>query len=252
MKKQLLVLISLLALAGCGSTETPTPSTPTPSNPSGETTNTNHQGPASYYDPQAVDLTKEEVAINNLSDDFYDTTKWEAFSDGDHFAAPEIQTSGAMKFRNTNAAFNLGDYSNKSFSMSVRGNNDWQMWLLSSNKANSGGHHIKLECQYNVLRIKTSFSGVSAVAYVPAGYNFKMDQYNRLDFKFETVNNVTTMKLWIDCVPVKMKKATDFSKQGVSIKDGNLVLQQSSSYQLGNYMLVKIWDDEDFLFIKKA
>ena len=242
MKKQLVLLLSLLVLAGCGTTHTTSPGNEIP----------DHQGPASYYDPQAVDLTKDpNLGVNELSDDFYNPNKWVGM-DNDHYSPAEVQSDTSMKFRNTNAAFDMGDYSNKSLSFTVKGNNDWNIYLLANNKSNNSNNFIRVECQYNVLRIKTSFSGNSAVAYVPAGYNFKMNEFSRLDFKFETANSTTTMKMWVDEVPVVLKKATDFSSKGVSISNGNLVVKQSSSFTLGNYFIVKIWDDQDYLFIKKV
>lgn len=239
--KKLLILCSLTLLFSCA---------PTEEQSSMLSSIENHQGPASYYDPQAVDLSKDTIEINNLTDDFYNPEKWEGM-ENDHYSVPEIQEDNSLRFNNTNATYNLADYSNKTISFNVKGNNDWNIYLLANSKSNSS-NHIRLECQYNVLRIKTSFSGNHAVAYVPAAYNFKMNEFNRLDLKFTTENNKTTMKMWLDCVPVKLKQATDFTSNGVQIIDGELVLNQSESYSLGNYFVVKVWDDQDYLYLSKV
>ena len=239
--KKLLLLMSLALLFSCGNSET--------SHGHIESTE-EHKGPSSYYDPQAVDLTKDNIEINNLSEDFYNPNKWEGM-DNDHYSVPVIQEDNSLKFNNTNAAYNLGDYSNKTISFNVKGNNDWNIYLLANDKSNNS-NHIRLECQYNVLRIKTSFSGVHAVAYVPFGYNFKMNEFNRLDLKFTTENNKTSMKMWLDSVPVTLKQATDFTSSGVEITNGELVLKQSDSFTLGNYFVVKVWDDEDYIYLSKV
>lgn len=216
-----------------------------------------HNGPSSYPDPQAVDLTPVNLENHNFEDSFYNPDTWIGMTSdngasNDHYGKPSYSEEDGLTFNNTNAAINLGNYENETISFNIKGNNDWNLWLRSSSYDNHSNNSLRIECQYNVLRIKTSFSGNDAVAYVPAGYNYKMNEWNRFDFKFTKNNNINTIEFFLNYVPVKVKMATDYSSKGAKVKNGNLTLEESNKFTLGNYLVLKIWDDQDFVSIKRV
>jgi hypothetical protein len=43
-----------------------------------------------------------------------------------------------------------------------------------------------------------------------------------------------------------------YIKTPTGMTDGELVLNQSESYSLGNYFIVKVWDDQDYLYLSKV
>ena len=249
MKKLLLPLVCI-ALFSCGTT---THSSPLDDFTSGGP----HNGPSTYPDPQAVDTTPVTLEDHNFADSFYNPDSWVGMTknngeSNDYFGKPTYDEENGLTFNNSNAAIDLGDMSNASISFNIYGNNDWNLWLRSSSYDNNANNSFRIECQYNVLRIKTSFSGNDAVAYVPAGYNYKVGEWNRFDFKFTKTKNTNTVEFYLNYVPVKVKIATNYTNKGAKVINGNLTLEESNNFQLGNYLVLKVWDDEDIVRIKRV
>lgn len=202
---------------------------------------------------------EEDVPVlTELSSDFYDASNWEYMTNNngaslDGGDIPYSLSDGSIKFHRENQAIDIGDFTNSTVSFMLKGTNDWNIWFNSSTKDNANNSSYRLVYGYGELRLTLSSAPEQAAARI-VNTTYEKGQWNRFDIAFSTEKNadgqtVTAIKVYVNGVRADLT-AGDYTAPAVSVADNVLMHTRPAMFTTGTYMVVKVWDADDYVQLK--
>lgn len=192
--------------------------------------------------------------VDEMPTEFFDAQNWQYMTvnggranvDG---GIPYSLNDGSIKFHNANQGYDLGkSYIDDDMQFNIKTSKDWQIWLLSSSLDNNDGDCIKLFFKDEVLSVKTSESGNALATATAIDCGYITNAWNKMQISFSSSadGNITT-KIAINDRTVAFT-ATEYGTN--SVADGNVVVEQTDEFTLGNYFIVKVWEGDCILQLK--
>lgn len=209
-------------------------------------------------DPGDGDEDEDVPVLTELSPDFYDASNWEYMTNNngaslDGGDIPYSLSDGSIKFHRENQAIDIGDFTNSTVSFMLKGTNDWNIWFNSSTKDNANNSSYRLVYGYGELRLTLSSAPEQAAARI-VNTSYEKGQWNRFDIVFSTDENtdgqtVTAIKVYVNGERADLT-AGDYTAPAVSVADNVLTHTRPAMFTTGTYMVVKVWDADDYVQLK--
>ena len=198
-------------------------------------------------------INVETPTLSELPEAFYLAENWVYMTNNDGASLdggdiPYSMADGSIKFHRANQAIEIGDLSNATVSFMLKGTNDWSIWFNSSSIDNANNSSYRLAYAYGGLRIALSSAPEQAAAVVVDGL-YKKGEWNRFDIVFSTNDGVCEIKLYVNGVRATLE-AGDNTTPMVSVADNTLTHTQPAMFTMGNYMVVKVWEADNYVQLK--
>lgn len=234
--------LGTFALAACDSgAKTPEPESSEPSNPEGE---------------PPVDLLLQTEAKDpaELDARFYDASSWEYMTNNngasrENGGVPVSLDDGSIKFHFARQAIEIGEHTNKTLSFMLKGTNDWEIWLNSTGIDNQTSSAYLLKCvDGEIIFTLSSCPNVAAVSVAEGFYN--KAEWNRFDIAFREVDGYICIEIYINGKLATLNAGTHLPEELSASGDAIVHDYQSTAFEVGNYIAVKVFSADNYLQIK--
>ncbi|MCM1289237.1 MAG: GDSL-type esterase/lipase family protein [Corallococcus sp.] len=199
-------------------------------------------------------VIEDNPTLTELDSRFYDADNWVYMTNNggaslDGGDVPFSLSDGSVKFHRANQSLNIGKIDNGTMSFMLKGTNDWAIWFNSDSIDNRDNNSYRLVYKENKLGIAIS-SVSDNLAAVVSQSTYQTAEWNRIDIVFETVDNVCSIKLYVNGERAALVRGNVGSTEEVNVSKNVLKHTRPAGFETGDYVVVKVWEAHNYLQIK--